>query len=218
MYLLLVEDDLALGKTLSRLLQAHYRVDWVRGLTAADPQLAAGTHDLVILDLGLPDGDGADWLAALRARQVSTPVLIISARDTLDDRVHGLDTGADDYLVKPFEAEELLARVRALLRRQAGQAGPALVCGALRVLPGERQVWLGDQLLALPPMAYQLLAVLIAAAGRPLSRERLQQQLYGLSDGADSNTLEVHIHTLRRLIGRERVETVRGFGYRLVPL
>lgn len=218
MYLLLIEDDLSLGRVLSRLLAQHYRVDWVRTLAAASAQWRAAEHDLVILDLGLPDGDGMDWLAGLRAGGSGVPVLIVSARDALDDRVHGLDAGADDYLIKPFEADELMARVRVLLRRGSGRATPALSAGALSFLPDKQRFLLDGEPLALPPMAYQLLAVLMAAGDRPVSRERLERQLYGLGDGSDSNTLEVHVHALRKLIGRERIETVRGFGYRLVAL
>jgi DNA-binding response OmpR family regulator len=217
MYLLLVEDDLHLGNALRKLLARHYRVQWVRTLAAAKSHFEAAEYDVMLLDLGLPDGDGVDWLRSLRARDCRTPVLIVSARDTLDDRVTGLDTGADDYLVKPFEPEELLARIRVLLRRKSGRAQPRLVAGALSFAPEERQFYLDDAPLPLPPKEHQLLAVLIQAGDQPVSRERLSQQLYGLEQPVDSNTLEVHIHGLRRVLGKGRIETVRGFGYRLVP-
>jgi DNA-binding response OmpR family regulator len=216
MFVLLVEDDLNLGNALRKLLTPHYRVQWVRTLAAARSPFEAAEYDVMLLDLGLPDGDGVDWLRALRARDCRTPVLILSARDALDDRVGGLDTGADDYLVKPFEPEELLARIRVLLRRKSGRAQPRLSAGALSFAPEERQFYLDEAPINLTPKEHQLLAVLLQAAGQPVSRERLSQQLYGLDQPVDSNTLEVHIHALRRLLGKERIETVRGFGYRLV--
>lgn len=216
MFLLLVEDDLNLGATLSRLLRRHYRVHWVRNLAAAKSHFAAAEYDAMLLDLGLPDGDGVAWLEQLRAGGCETPVLIVTARDAVDDRVRGLDTGADDYLVKPFELEELLARIRVLLRRKAGSAQPRYVAGALSYAADARQFFLGDEPVSLSPSEHQILAVLIQAGCRPVSRERLMQQLYGLGEAADSNTLEVHIHGLRKVLGKERIETIRGFGYRLV--
>lgn len=216
MYLLLVEDDLGLGQALHKLLQRQYRVHWVRSLAAARSHFDAAEYDAMLLDLGLPDGDGVDWLRSLRAGGCLTPVLIISARDGLDDRVRGLDTGADDYLVKPFEPEELLARIRVLLRRRSGSAQPRLTAGALSFAADTHEFFLDDEPVTLSPKEHQILAVLIQAGDRPVSRERLTQQLYGLGDGADSNTLEVHIHGLRKVIGKERIETLRGFGYRLV--
>jgi DNA-binding response OmpR family regulator len=143
-------------------------------------------------------------------------VLIVTARDGLDDRVRGLDTGADDYLVKPFEPEELLARIRVLLRRKSGRAQPLLSVGNLSFDAESRRFLLDGEPLGMPPKEHQILAVLIQAGERPVSRERLLQQLYGIGEGVDSNTLEVHIYGLRKLLGKERIETVRGFGYRLV--
>ncbi len=218
MYLLLVEDDLNLGNALHKLLRAQFNVDWVRNLAAARSRFAAADYDVVLLDLGLPDGDGVQWLEALRAEGCQTPVLIVSARDRLDDRVKGLDTGADDYLVKPFEPEELLARIRALLRRSAGTAQPRFVVGALSYAPDTQQFCLEDRPLSLSPQERGILAVLVQAGEKPVSRERLLQQLYGLGEGVDSNTLEVRIHALRRQLGKDRIETVRGIGYRLVAL
>jgi len=218
MFLLLVEDDLNLGRALTKLLDKHYRVNWVRTLEAADAHLAQAEYDALLLDLGLPDGDGVAWLRSRRAKGWSVPVLVVTARDALDDRVLGLDTGADDYVVKPFEPRELLARLRALLRRRAGAAGPRLTLGDLAFEPEHRRFWLGDEPLRLAPKEHAILAVLMQAGGRPVSRERLHQQLYGLQPEIDSNTLEVHVHALRKAIGRERIETVRGFGYKLVAL
>ena len=216
MFLLLVEDDLNLGNALSRLLSRSYRVHWVRNLEAAKSHFASAEYDVMLLDLGLPDGDGVAWLQALRAANCNTPVLIVTARDALDDRVRGLDTGADDYLVKPFEPEELLARIRVLLRRKSGRAQPRLTSGNLSYAADSQQFYLDDEPVSLPPKEQQILAVLMQAGDKPVSRERLMQQLYGLGDGVDSNTLEVHIYGLRKLLGKERIETVRGFGYRLV--
>jgi DNA-binding response OmpR family regulator len=215
MFLLLVEDDLNLGNALSRLLNQHYRVHWVRNLEAAKSHFATADYDAILLDLGLPDGDGVEWLKALRAGDSNTPVLIVTARDGLDDRVKGLDTGADDYLVKPFEPEELLARIRVLLRRKSGRAQPRLAAGNLSYSAASRQFYLDDDPVSLSPKEHQILAVLMQAGEKPVSRERLMQQLYGLGDGVDSNTLEVHIYGLRKALGKHRIETVRGFGYRL---
>ena len=145
MYLLLVEDDLNLGNALRKLLQRHYRVQWVRTLAAAQSHFDAAQYDVMLLDLGLPDGDGVEWLRALRARDCRVPVLIVTARDTVEERVAGLDTGADDYLVKPFEPEELLARIRVLLRRKSGRAQPRLAPGDLSYAPEERQIYLRDE-------------------------------------------------------------------------
>jgi DNA-binding response OmpR family regulator len=215
MFLLLVEDDLNLGNALSRLLNQHYRVHWVRNLEAAKSHFATADYDAILLDLGLPDGDGVEWLKTLRAGDSNTPVLIVTARDGLDDRVKGLDTGADDYLVKPFEPEELLARIRVLLRRKSGRAQPRLAAGNLSYSAASRQFYLDDDPVSLSPKEHQILAVLMQAGEKPVSRERLMQQLYGLGDGVDSNTLEVHIYGLRKALGKHRIETVRGFGYRL---
>ncbi|MCO5108211.1 MAG: response regulator [Burkholderiaceae bacterium] len=219
MRVLLVEDDRMIGQAVQTALrQDGYAVDWVRDAETADTALSTADFDLVLLDLGLPDGDGLQWLGTLRAAGCRTPVLILSARDRLDERVQGLDSGADDYLVKPFEAEELLARIRALLRRGSGGAQPLIEAGALSYDPETQQFHLDDLPLGLSPQERSLLAVLIRAAGRTVSRERLLLQLYGLGEGVDSNTLEVRIHGLRRQLGKERIETVRGLGYRLVPL
>lgn len=215
MFLLLVEDDINLGKALLKLLQLHYRVHWVRNLANAKEHVAAAEYDAMLLDLGLPDGDGVDWLRALRSKGSLMPVLILSARDALDDRVRGLDTGADDYLVKPFEPDELLARIRVLLRRKSGAAQPMLTAGDLSFSSEQQQFYLHDQPISLANKEFQLLAVLMQAGTRAVSRERLLQQLYGMRQGSDSNTLDVHMHMLRKVVGKERIETVRGFGYRL---
>jgi DNA-binding response OmpR family regulator len=154
----------------------------------------------------------------MRRKNWMTPVLVLSARDALDDRVRGLDTGADDYLVKPFEADELLARIRVLMRRRSGFVNPRLTLGELSFVAELQQFYLRGEEIALPPKEYQILAVLMQAATKPVSRERLLQQLYGLGDGVDSNALDVHIHSLRKLVGKDRIETRRGFGYRLIEI
>jgi DNA-binding response OmpR family regulator len=191
-------------------------VNWVRNLESAKSHLGTAEYDVMLLDLGLPDGDGVSWLQSLRASGCNTPVLIVTARDGLDDRVRGLDTGADDYLVKPFEPEELLARIRVLLRRKSGRAQPLLSVGNLSFDAESHRFLLDGEPIGMPPKEHQILAVLIQAGERPVSRKRLLQQLYGIGEGVDSNTLEVHIYGLRKLLGKERIETVRGFGYRLV--
>lgn len=218
MYLLLVEDDLPLGKAVLKLLKQSYRVHWLRSLAAATSHIETAHYDAVLLDLGLPDGDGVEWLRGMRATGWQTPVLILSARDTPDDRVIGLDTGADDYLVKPFDSEELLARIRVLLRRKSGTAQPVISAGELGFMAEQQQFYLQGEALNLPPKEFQILAVLIQAKEKAVKRDRLLQQLYGIGDGVESNTLDVHIHTLRKHIGKERIETVRGYGYRLVAL
>lgn len=218
MFLLLVEDDLDLGRALLKLLAAHYRVEWVRKLADARAHFTAGNHDLILLDRGLPDGDGIGWIEQMRRGGDTTPVLVITARDALEARIEGLDGGADDYLVKPFEPDELLARVRVQLRRQNGQATPHPSLGALELHPEEHCFFLHGERLTLTPSEYAILAVLLQAGGRAVSRERITRQLYGGGHGAESNTLEVHVHALRRVLGRSAIETVRGFGYRLVTL
>lgn len=213
---LLIEDDLALGRVLQKIVAHSYHTDWVRRLQDADRLMADGAYDIVLLDLGLPDGDGLTWLARLRQINPDVPVLILTARDDLDSRVHGLDSGADDYLVKPFDSEELLARLRALLRRHRGHSAPLLRCGPLAYDQNHDQFQLNGEPLSLSAMEHNLLLGLVLARGRAVHREQLLQRLYGSADAVESNALDVHVHALRRLIGRERIETLRGIGYRLL--
>lgn len=213
---LLIEDDLALGRVLQKIVAGRYHADWVRRLQDADRMLTDSSYDILLLDLGLPDGDGLDWLARLRKSNSDIPVLILTARDGLESRVHGLDTGADDYLIKPFESEELLARMRALLRRRIGHSAPVVRCGDLAYDQNHDQFMLNDQPLVLSAMEHNLLTGLLMARGRPVHRDQLLQRLYGASHGIESNALDVHIHSLRRQIGRDRIETLRGMGYRLL--
>lgn len=212
MNLLLVEDDLNLGKALLKVLDTDYRLEWVRTLASARERYSAEEFQVVLLDLGLPDGDGNDWIRSLRAAGHQTPVLVLSARDEVSDRVGALDLGADDYLIKPFEVDELKARIRVLMRRAGGSAGPRMVMGNLSFAPEEGRFYLGDEVVELTPKEHRLLSVLMQAGERPVNRETLTRQL---GSEVASNALEVHIHSLRKLLGRERIETLRGFGYRL---
>ena len=217
MRLLLVEDDPMIGASVQRgLKQEGYSVDWVRDGAAAEGALADGVHELILLDLGLPRKSGLELLAALRRRGVATPVLVITARDSVADRVKGLDAGADDYLVKPFDLDELSARVRALLRRQGGRASPVLDVGPLSLDPAAHTVTLDGAPVALSKREFSLLHALMKQPGVPLSRAQIEESLYGWGEEIESNAVEVHIHALRRKIGAERIRNVRGVGY-MVP-
>lgn len=188
-------------------------VDWVTDGVAADQALATDEFDLLVLDLGLPRRDGMEVLRGLRKRGDMTPVLILTARDKVADRVAGLDAGADDYLSKPFDLDELLARVRALTRRHTGRAQPLLEHGELRLDPATHQVSLGGEPVELAPREYALLRLLLEQRGKVLSRTRLVEALYGWDGELESNAIEVHVHHLRRKLGNELIRTVRGIGY-----
>jgi two-component system response regulator QseB len=216
MRILLVEDDAALGQATQAALRLEgYAVDWLRDGLHADDALRSDSFDAVVLDLGLPRKDGLDVLSALRGRGDSTPVLCLTARDTLQDRVTGLDRGADDYLVKPFDLDELNARLRALMRRSAGRAVNWVECGALRMDVAGHQVQLDGQAVDLSAREFAILTTLLESAGRVVSRERLEDSLYGWDQEISSNALEVHIHHLRKKLGSGWIQTVRGAGYRL---
>jgi DNA-binding response OmpR family regulator len=216
MRILIVEDDAAVAQGLAALLRAEgYACDVCATLGCAEAALAVESFDAVLLDLGLPDGDGLVGLQRWRADGRTTPVLVLTARDALPQRVVGLDAGADDYLVKPFAPEELLARLRVALRRGAGQAQPLWRIGPLVLDPAARTVSLHGRPVPLRAKEYALLWTLVRAHGNVVTRERLQQALYGFDDLVGSNALEVHIHHLRRKLGSEWIETVRGVGYRL---
>ncbi|MHB8949494.1 MAG: response regulator [Rhodoferax sp.] len=214
MRVLVVEDDpgTAAG-LLATLKAAGYAPDVCASLASASSALAVEVFDLVLLDRGLPDGDGLQWLRRLRERGLMLPVLILTARDTLPDRVAGLDQGADDYLVKPFEAEELLARMRLALRRSEGRASPLLHHGDLEIDPAAHSVTRAGQPVTLRVKEFALLLALLRSAGQVLSRQRLEETLYGFDEALESNALEVHIHHLRRKLGDDFVKTVRGVGY-----
>jgi two-component system OmpR family response regulator/two-component system response regulator QseB len=214
MRLLLVEDDALLGDGLEAgLAQAGFEVDWVRDGVAALNAAEAGVHAAVILDLGLPRLSGFDVLQRIRARGLRLPVLILTARDAIEDRVRGLDGGADDYLVKPADLDELAARIRALVRRSKGEADPTLRVGLLELNPAARTVSHDGEAVTLKPREFALLQELMLNAGRVRTREQLENSLYRWGDEIGSNTVEVHVHHLRRKLAPELIRTVRGVGY-----
>ncbi len=214
MRILLAEDDQLLGDGIrSGLGLEGDTVDWVNDGVAAEQALATDEFDLLVLDLGLPRKDGLEVLRGLRRRGNLTPVLILTARDKVADRVAGLDAGADDYLTKPFDLDELLARVRALTRRHTGRAAPLLQHGELALDPATHQVSLAGAPVDLAPREYALLRLLLEQRGKVLSRARLVEALYGWDGDLESNAIEVHIHHLRRKLGNSLIRTVRGIGY-----
>ena len=218
MRLLLVEDDPMIGAGVQRgLKQEGHTVDWVRDGAAAELAVADGVYEVILLDLGLPRKSGLELLAGLRRKGVATPVLVITARDSVADRVKGLDAGADDYLVKPFDLDELSARIRALTRRQGGRASPVIEVGSLALDPAKHVVTLGGAPIALSKREFSLLHALMKQPGVPLSRAQIEESLYGWDEEIESNAVEVYIHSLRRKLGAERIRNVRGVGY-MVPL
>jgi len=217
MRLLLVEDDPMIGASVQRgLKQEGYTVDWVRDGAAAELAVADGVHEMILLDLGLPRKSGLELLAGLRRRGVATPVLVITARDSVADRVKGLDAGADDYLVKPFDLDELSARIRALMRRQGGRATPVIEVGPLSLDPATHAVTLDGAPVSLSRREFSLLHALMKQPGVPLSRAQIEESLYGWNEEIESNAVEVYIHSLRRKLGMDRIRNVRGVGY-MVP-
>lgn len=214
MRILLVEDDELLGDGVEAgLRQAGYAVDWVRDGVAAELALRNGGHDAVILDLGLPRKSGLEVLGQARRAGNRLPVLILTARDTIDDLIKGLDAGADDYLVKPFDLHELTARMRALIRRAHDAPAPALRMAGIELDPAARTVHYQDKLLDLPAREFGLLHALLLNAGRVLTREQLGDALYGWGEEIESNAIDVHIHHLRRKLAPDVIRTVRGVGY-----
>ena len=217
MRLLLVEDDTMIGESVLDLLRAErYAVDWVKDGEMADTALHSQTYDLVLLDLGLPRRDGLTVLRSLRARKERVPVLIATARDSVQQRIEGLDAGADDYVLKPYDLDELLARIRALLRRAAGRAEPVYEHMGVSINPATREVMVGDQPIVLSAREWAVLEPLIARPGLVLSRAQLEEKLYGWKDEISSNAVEVYIHGLRKKLGAELIQNVRGVGY-MVP-
>jgi len=216
MRLLLVEDDALLGDGLAvGLTQAGFEVDWVRDGVAALHAADAGGYAAVILDLGIPRMGGFEVLQRVRSRGSRLPVLILTARDAIDDRVRGLDAGADDYLVKPADLTELAARLRALIRRSKGEADPTLRIGPVELDPAARTVLHDGVPVALKPREFALLHELMLNAGRVLTRDQLEDRLYRWGDEIGSNSVEVHVHRLRRKLAPELIRTVRGVGYML---
>ena len=219
MRLLLVEDDPMIGASVqSGLRQEGHTVDWVRDGAAAELAVANGVHEMILLDLGLPRKSGLELLSLLRRKGLALPVLVITARDSVADRVKGLDAGADDYLVKPFDLDELSARIRALMRRQAGRASPVIEHGPLSLNPATHEVTLNGTPVNLSGREFALLHALLEQPGMPLSRAQLEERIYGWYEEIESNAIEVYIHSLRRKLGTEWVRNVRGVGYRVPEL
>ena len=217
MRLLLVEDDSMIGEAvLDQLRAEHYAVDWVRDGEMADTALLSQSYDLVLLDLGLPRRDGLEVLKALRGRKQRLPVLIATARDSVQQRVQGLDAGADDYILKPFDLDELLARIRALLRRASGRAEPVYEYKGVSICPTTREVSVDGVSVVLSAREWAVLEPLLARPGLVLSRAQLEEKLYGWKDDISSNAVEVYIHGVRKKLGAELIQNVRGVGY-MVP-
>ena len=218
MRVLLVEDDLLIGRGVADALgDEGYAVDWVRDGPAALAHLAATAYDLAILDLGLPGKDGLTVLREARAGRQTLPVLVLTARDAPADRVRGLDAGADDYLVKPFDLDELGARLRALLRRRVGRRDPVYRHRGVTLDPGTYEVTCDGQAVHLQQREFFLLLALLERPGAVLSREQIRDKLYGWGDTVESNTIEVYVHALRKKLGADFIRTVRGVGYCATP-
>jgi DNA-binding response OmpR family regulator len=216
MRLLLAEDDSLIGQGLQQgLRQEGFTVDWVQDGHAAELALETTLYSLLLLDLGLPRRDGMTLLKTLRQRDNPLPVIIITARDALLDRLSGLDSGADDYLVKPFALEELVSRIRAVSRRQTGQVQTELAAGALRLDPVRHLLWLHNEAISVSPKEFALLHELMLEPDAVISREQLEDRLYGWEEEVASNALEVHIYNLRKKLGAEVIRTIRGVGYRI---
>ncbi|AEK63135.1 response regulator [Collimonas fungivorans] len=214
MRLLLVEDDLMVGEAVRKgLRQDGFAVDWVQDGAAALSALAQEDYQLLLLDLGLPKKNGLEVLKSLRAGGNRIPVLIMTARDAISDRVAGLDGGADDYLVKPFDLEELAARIRALLRRQSGRAEPLIELGQLTLNPATHEVLLEGRQVNLSAREFALLRAFLDRPGVVLSRAQLEEKMYGWDDSIESNAVEVYIHALRKKLGSNFIKNVRGIGY-----
>ena len=217
MRLLLVEDDTMIGEAVRDLLRdEQYAVDWVKDGERAETALRAQHYDLVLLDLGLPRRDGLEVLRSMRARKDRTPVLVATARDSVQQRIEGLDAGADDYVLKPYALDELLARIRALLRRAAGRAEPVYEHLGVSIDPASREASVDGQPVTLSAREWAVLEPLLARPGRVLSRAQLEEKLYGWADEISSNAVEVYIHGLRKKLGADLIQNVRGVGY-LVP-
>jgi two-component system response regulator QseB len=216
MRILLIEDDAMIGKAVrTGLGHAGFAVDWVTDGRAAELSLANGVYDLAILDLGLPKKDGMAILGTLRGLGNSMPVLIASARDTVRDRIAGLEAGADDYVLKPFDLDELVARVRALMRRHAGSGSPLLRFGGLVLDPVRKTVERDGKPVELSAKEFAVLEALMQCPGAVLSREQLEESVYGWGEEVGSNAIEVHLHHLRKKLGAATIKNVRGVGYRV---
>jgi len=214
MRILLVEDDYLLGDaTKAGLTSDGYTVDWFKDGIQAELALESSEFDGVVLDLGLPGKDGLAVLKSMRNRDDTTPVIILTARDLTDDKVKGLDAGADDYLIKPFDLSELSARLRALIRRSLGRADPIIKIGSISLNPASHEVRADNAIIELSQREFSLLQLLMENVGRVLSRSSLEENIYGWNEEVDSNALEVHIHHLRKKLGSSFIQTIRGVGY-----
>lgn len=214
MRILLAEDDRMIGEAVcTSLRQDGHAVDWVRDGETAGSALAREHFDLMLLDLGLPGQDGIAVLRQLRQHGKTLPVIIITARDGVEDRIKGLDAGADDYVVKPFDLDELAARMRSALRRSAGQAAPKIALGTIAIDPATHEVTHDGRPVALSAREFAIVEALALRPGAILSRAQLEERLYGWGDGLDSNAVEVHIHAIRRKLGSSFIQNVRGVGY-----
>ena len=214
MRILLVEDDPILGDGIkSGLLQDHYNVDWLTDGGQASQALQTDSYDLLLLDLNLPVKSGIDILKQIRKTDNALPVLILTARDATEDRIKGLDMGADDYLTKPFDLDELLARIRALLRRSKGRTTPTLTHGELELNPVEHTLSMSNKPVDLSPVEFQLLQLLLENRGRVFPKKQMEDNIYGWNKEVDSNAIEVHIHHLRKKLGNDLIRTIRGVGY-----
>lgn len=214
MRLLLVEDDAMIGESVLDLLRGEgYAVDWVKDGAIALEVLYSQPYDLILLDLGLPQCDGLTVLRTLRDRKDRTPVLVATARDAVAQRIAGLDAGADDYIVKPYDLGEMLARIRSLVRRSLGRAEPLYTYGAVSIDPASHEVWVSGEPVLVSAREWTLLELLLVRPGTVLSRKQLEERLYSWKDGVSSNAVEVHIHSLRRKIGADLIQNVRGVGY-----
>jgi two-component system response regulator QseB len=216
MRVLLVEDDRMVGKAVRQgLTDAGFAVDWVTDGQAAELAFATGVHDLAILDLGLPRRDGMVVLRALRAKGNAIPVIITTARDAIAERIAGLNAGADDYVLKPFDFDELVARIRALMRRRAASVSPLYTCGDICLDPVRKTVTLRGTEVNLSPREFAIMEVLMQRPGAVLSREKLEESIYGWDEEIGSNAVEVHLHHLRKKLGNDVIKNVRGVGYKI---
>jgi len=214
MRILIVEDDTLLGDGIRNgLSQNGYAADWVEDGEAAETALLTNDYELMVLDLGLPKKSGLEVLKSIRAKGDDMPVIILTAQDGVDDRVKGLDSGADDYLTKPFDLEELTARLRALLRRRGGRSTPVIEHGNITVDPASHTVTKDDKTVDISPREFTILQLLLENQNKVMSRSRLEEGLYAWNDEVESNTVEVHIHHLRKKLGAELIRTIRGVGY-----
>lgn len=216
MRLLLIEDDPQLGKAIYLGLKQEYTTDWFKSAEEGESVIDASPYDLIVLDINLPGVSGLEWLHSLRNRKVDIPVLLLTARDVPSQRVEGLDAGADDYLIKPFDFDELLARIRALLRRKGAYQESILHYKDIAMDLAGRTVSKGGDIVVLSGKEFEILRLLMENVGRCLSKEQIEQKIYNWDDEFGSNTVEVHISAIRRKLGKELIKTMRGIGYILV--